>query len=350
MKHDIKSMLLADLEEYFKSTDEQRFRAKQVFTWLHNGITDFNDMTNISLELRERLDDEFFISAPELVEKQISANDGTAKYLWRVNNNEMVECVLMQYSHGNTICISTQVGCRMGCTFCASSLDGLKRNLTAAEMLDQVLFTQIEAGSRISNVVLMGIGEPLDNFDNVMQFIKLICHPSGMNIGARHITISTCGIVENIDRLAEYDVQLTLAISLHAPDDETRSLLIPANKKTGVKNLLETGERYFKKTGRRITYEYAMINEINDSEDQAELLSKHLKGKSSHLNLLFLSNVSDRKFKPATEERVRKFTDILDRKGVNYTMRRSLGSDIEASCGQLRHRILNENANKYARS
>jgi len=342
MKRDIKSMLLEELEEYFKSTGEQKFRAKQVFKWLHSGVIAFSEMTDISIELRDKLDNEFYISEPVLVEKQVSAADGTEKYLWRTMNDDMVECVLMQYSHGNTICISTQVGCKMGCTFCASSIDGFKRDLNASEMLDQVIFTQLDSGKRISNVVLMGIGEPLDNFDNVIRFVQLICHPAGKNIGARHITISTCGLVENIDRLAEYDVQLTVAISLHAPDDETRSQLIPFNRKTGVKDLLEAGERYFKKTGRRITYEYALIDNINDSTRHAELLSQLLKNTSSHLNLLFLSNVKDRGFKPSPKEHVRRFTEILDKKGVNYTMRRSLGADIDAACGQLRHRVLSK--------
>jgi len=341
MKRDIKSMLLPELEEYFKSISEQKFRAKQVFSWLHTGVVSFCEMTNISLKLRERLNNDFFISVPQLIEKQISEADGTVKYLWCVQDHDIVECVLMHYAHGYTICISSQVGCKMGCTFCASSLDGFKRDLFASEMLDQVLFTQKDADIRISNVVLMGIGEPLDNFENVMRFIQLISHCSGMNIGARHITLSTCGMVENIDRLAEYDVQLTLAISLHAPDDETRSLLIPVNRITGVKELLKAGERYFTKTGRRITYEYALIDEINVSDAQAELLSKLLKGTSYHLNLISLSNVKDRVFKPATNESVRNFLNILNKNGVNYTIRRSLGTDIEASCGQLRHRVLN---------
>ena len=228
----------------------------------------------------------------------------------------------------------------MGCTFCASSLDGLKRNLTASEMLDQVLFTQLDTGVRISNVVLMGIGEPLDNFDNVMRFIGLICHPSGLNIGARHLTLSTCGIVENIDRLAQYDVQLTLAISLHAPDDETRSMLIPINRQTGISKLLESSERYFMETGRRVTYEYALINEVNDTTEHAKKLSSLLQHTSGHLNLISLSHVQDRKYKPASQKKTKRFTDELRANNINFTIRRSLGSDIEASCGQLRRRTM----------
>jgi len=342
MKRDIKSILFSELSEHFDSIGEKQFRAQQVYSWLHKGVKSFEEMTNLSISLREKLDDEFFISVPTVIKKQVSSIDGTTKYLYGVQDDDTVECVLMSYSHGNSICISTQVGCRMGCTLCASALDGFKRNLAPSEMLDQVLFTQLESKKRISNVVLMGIGEPLDNFENVMRFIQLICHPLGMNIGARHITISTCGIVEKIDRLTAYDVQLTLAISLHAPDDETRSSLIPINRNVGVKELISSGQRYFDKTGRRVTYEYAMIDGVNDSPLQAEMLSKLLDKRSSHLNIIFLSNVLESKFKASSKKSVDTFTDILKKNRVNYTMRRSLGADIDASCGQLRRRVLNK--------
>jgi len=332
-------MLLSELEEHFTSTGEQKFRAKQVFSWLHKGVVSFSDMTNLPAKQRAKLDEEFFISGFEMIEKQVSSRDGTVKYLWRLHDDEAVESVLMDYSHGNSICISTQVGCRMGCLLCASSLGGLVRNLTASEMLDQIFYTHYDTGKRISNIVLMGIGEPLDNFDNVIRFIRLVCHPDGLNISARHITLSTCGIVENIDRLSEYDVQLTLAISLHAPDDETRTKLIPANKKTGVKGILEAGERYFSKTGRRVSYEYALIDGINDSTWQAELLSRILKNKASHLNMIPLSDIQERTLKAGSKKSVSAFVEILEKNGINYTVRRSLGSDIEASCGQLRRRI-----------
>ena len=345
MKRDIKSMHPTELEEYFDRAGEQQFRAGQVFSWLHKGVSTFTDMTNLSLELRKKLEAEFFISVPELIEKQTSTVDDTAKYLWRVSNDDAVECVLMKYSHGHTICISTQVGCNMGCIMCASSLDGLKRNLTASEMIDQVIFSELDLGKRISNIVLMGIGEPLDNFENVMRFIGIICHPKGLNIGARHITISTCGIIENIDRLAQYDVQLTLAISLHAPDDETRSRLMPINRKTGIKKLFDAGERYFIKTGRRVTYEYAMIDGVNDSQDQAYQLSELLNNTAGHLNLIVLSSVRECALKASPAERVSLFTGILDNEGVNYTVRRSLGTDIEASCGQLRRQRMLRNSN-----
>jgi 23S rRNA (adenine2503-C2)-methyltransferase len=340
MKRDIKSMLPFELEDYFVSIGEKPYRAKQVFSWLHSDIITFSDMTNLSLGLRERLDKEFFISIPRYIEKLVSKSDGTIKYLFHLKDGDAVECVFMEYSHGNTVCISTQVGCRMGCLFCASSLDGYKRNLSASEMIDQILLAKQDSGKRISNVVLMGIGEPLDNFDNVIRFIQLICHPYGMNIGSRHLTVSTCGIIENIDRLSEYDVQLTLAISLHAPDDETRSRLMPVNRKTGVKNLLEASERYFNKTGRRVSFEYAMIDGVNDTPDQAALLSKQLKNTASHLNLILMSNVSESGLRAGDRKSVDLFTDILKSNNINYTVRRSLGADIEAACGQLRRRML----------
>ena len=338
MKRDIKSMFLSELEDYFSSEGEQRFRAKQVFSWLHNGKTAFSEMTNLSKGLRDKLDEEFYISVPELVDKQVSETDGTEKFLWRVGDGDTVECVLMKYKHGYTVCISTQVGCRMGCVFCSSALDGFKRNLAPSEMLDQVLFTQ-DKTKRVSNIVLMGIGEPLDNFDNVIRFIELVRHPSGMNIGSRHITVSTCGMAENIDRLAQYDVQLTLAISLHAPDDKTRSMLMPVNNHSSVGELIEAGKRFFHKTGRRVTYEYAMIDGINDSPEQAESVSGLL-DKNTHLNLILLNSLDENTLKPSKEENVRDFTGILKKNGVNFTIRRSLGADIEASCGQLRRRYI----------
>jgi len=350
MKRDVKSMLLSELEDYFESVGEQKYRAKQVFSFLHKGIQRFSDMNILKASLRESLDSVFYISSLDLIEKQVSKDKITAKYLWRLNDNEAIECVLMEYEHGTSLCISTQVGCKMGCRFCASSLDGYKRNLTASEMLDQVLFTQkdltpqMQGGQRINNLVIMGIGEPLDNFDNLIRFIKLINDKNGLNIGARHITVSTCGIIENIDKLAQYDVQLTLAISLHAPDDDTRSYLMPINNTAGINALIEAGKRYYIKTGRRVTYEYAIIAGINDTPLQAEKLSKIIKDTSSHLNLIILNNIGigDRKLKPGSAKDSDKFIGILKKNRVNYTVRRSLGSDIEAACGQLRRRKLHE--------
>ena len=336
MKRDIKSMLLPELAEYFESIGERRFRAEQIFRSLHQGAMKFSEMTNLPLALRSRLDDEFYIDVPVIREKQTSQLDGTIKILWELHDGNTIESVIMEYSHGLTVCISTQVGCRMGCAFCASAIGGLVRNLTASEMLDQVLFSQLDIGKRISNAVLMGIGEPLDNLDNVVRFLALVTHPYGMNIGARHITLSTCGIAENIDKLAQYDIQLSLAVSLHAPDDETRSRLMPVNGAGGVDALLGACRRYFRSTGRRISYEYAMIDGVNDSPRHAKQLVRKLNGTGSHLNLILLNNVPERGFRASPQASVRAFTEVLKQNGVNFTIRRKLGADIDASCGQLR--------------
>ncbi|MCL2408012.1 MAG: 23S rRNA (adenine(2503)-C(2))-methyltransferase RlmN [Oscillospiraceae bacterium] len=338
MKRDIKSMDLPELEEYFTQIGDRPFRAGQVFKWLHSGVKTFSEMTNLSEKLRAKLDDEFFITVPELIEKQVSSLDGTIKYLWRTTDSNAVESVVMEYAHGNTVCISTQVGCRMGCAFCASTLGGLVRNLAPSEMLDQVLYSQWDAGCKISNVVLMGIGEPLDNFDNVIRFLQILNHPEGINIGARHITLSTCGLLDNIDKLGDYGIQLTLSVSLHAPDDETRSCLMPANRDAGVDKLIAACERYFEKTGRRVSFEYAMIDGVNDSAEQAILLAEKIRKTGGHLNLILLNSVSERDFKPSGN--IEAFTKILKQKGVNYTIRRSLGGDIDAACGQLRKKAI----------
>ena len=331
---DIKSMLPEELTEYFESIGERAFRTEQVIKWLHGGVKTFAEMTNLSEKLRAKLEEDFYITVPELVKKQESKLDGTIKYLWRTIPGDAIESVVMQYAHGNTVCISTQAGCRMGCAFCASTVGGLKRNLSASEMLDQVLYSQIDSGRKISNIVLMGVGEPLDNFDNVVRFLKLVNLPSGMNIGARHITLSTCGIPEKIDKLSDYGIQLTLSVSLHAPDDETRSRLMPSNR--GVDDLLDVCRRYFAKTGRRVTYEYAMIDGVNDTLYHAELLAEKLKDTGSHLNLILLNDVFERPLRKSQQKSVKAFTNILRQKGINHTFRRSLGGDIDAACGQLR--------------
>ena len=335
---DIKSMLPDELEEYFASVGEKQYRAGQVFKWLHEGVTSFEQMTNLSGNLRTKLSNDFFITTPKVIEKHESKLDRTIKHLWRLSDGAAIESVLMEYKHGFSICISTQVGCRMGCLFCASGTNGLERNLTAAEMIDQVLFSQINSTKRISNIVLMGIGEPLDNFDNVVRFIKLITNPLGINIGARHITLSTCGIIENIDKLGDYGIQLTLAISLHAPDDETRKLLMPIAHKYSVDKLLVAAEDYYKKTKRRVTYEYALINDVNDSPRHAQMLARKLKNSGSHLNIIFLNCIPGRDFEPSSKTRADEFLDCLKRNGISYTIRRNLGSDIAASCGLLRQR------------
>jgi len=333
---DIKSMLPAELELYFEAIGERPYRAGQVFRWLYGGPGSFAEMTDLPLKLRERLGSEFFITKPMIEQKLVSRRDGTIKYLWRLKDGAAVESVVMEYEHGNTVCVSSQVGCKMGCVFCASALGGFVRNLEASEMVDQVMFSELDSGKKISNVVLMGIGEPLDNFENVLRFIRLINHSSGLNIGARHISVSTCGLVEMIDKLAEHEIQSTLMVSLHAPDDETRSSLMPANRGVGVDRLFEACGRYFNRTGRRISYEYAMIDGVNDSPGQALLLSRKLRGTGSHLNLIRLSDVPERPFRGSSRENMRAFTKVLKENNVNFTVRRSLGSDISASCGQLR--------------
>lgn len=337
---DIKSMNQAEMADYFRELGEPAFRAKQVFQWLHRGAVSFDDMTNLSKSLREKLSGSCYITAPAVERKQVSAQDGTIKYLWKMRDGNCIETVLMRYHHGNTVCISSQVGCRMGCAFCASTLGGKVRNLTPSEMLDQVLFTQLDSGVPISNIVLMGIGEPLDNFDTVMRFLELVNHPDGLNIGMRHISLSTCGLVEKIDKLADLRLQLTLSVSLHAPDDETRSRIMPVNKAVGVERLFRSCRQYFEKTGRRISYEYAMIDGVNDSDWQADLLAKHLKGTPGHVNLIPLNEVKESPLKPS--RRVEAFQKRLEQHGITVTVRRKLGGDIDASCGQLRRKAMQE--------
>lgn len=337
---DIKSMTLDELTGWFKEQGEPAFRAKQVFQWLYRGVTSFDEMSNLSKSLRQKLSENCFITAPKVARKQVSELDGTIKYLWELGDGNCIETVLMRYKHGNTVCISCQVGCRMGCAFCASTLAGKVRDLTPAEMIDQVLFTQLDSGAPISNIVLMGIGEPLDNFDTVMKFLKLVNHPDAMNIGMRHISLSTCGLVDKIDKLAQLELQLTLSVSLHAPDDATRSKIMPVNRAVGVEKLMDTCRRYFQTTGRRISYEYAMIDGVNDSDAQADLLARLLKGQPGHVNLIPLNEVEESPLKPS--KRVAAFQKRLESHGVTATVRRKLGGDIDASCGQLRRKAMRE--------
>ena len=337
---DLKSLTLPEMTAFLQSLGEPAFRGRQVFTWLHRGVTDFDGMTNLSKSLREKLKETCFITAPQVARKQVSRLDGTIKYLWELSDGNCIETVLMQYHHGNTVCISSQVGCRMGCAFCASTIAGKVRDLTPAEMIAQVLFTQLDSGEPVSNIVLMGIGEPLDNFDTVMKFLTLVNHPEGLNIGMRHISLSTCGLTDKIDKLAQRGLQLTLSVSLHAPDDETRSKIMPVNRSVGVEKLMETCRRYFQTTGRRISYEYAMIDGVNDSDWQADLLASRLKGTPGHVNLIPLNDVEESPLKPS--RRVAAFQKRLERHGVTVTVRRKLGGDIDASCGQLRRKAMKE--------
>ena len=335
---DLKSMTLEELTTWVKEQGEPAFRARQIFKWIYRGVTSFSEMTDLSKSLREKLEQQAFLTEPKVARKQESKLDGTIKYLWELSDGNCIETVLMRYKHGNTVCISCQVGCRMGCAFCASTLAGKVRDLTPAEMIDQVLFTQLDSGVEISNIVLMGIGEPLDNFDTVMTFLKLVNHPDGLNIGMRHISLSTCGLVEQIDKLAQYGLQLTLSVFLHAPDDETRSKLMPVNRSVGVEKLMDTCRRYFQTTGRRISYEYAMIDGVNDSDAQAELLAQRLKGAPGHVNLIPLNDVEESPLKPS--RRVAAFQKRLESHGLTVTVRRKLGGDIDASCGQLRRKAM----------
>ena len=333
---DIKSMTPEELGDYFKELGQPSFRARQVFRWLHQGVESFDEMTNLPKALRETLKETCVLTVPTVERKQVSGEDGTIKYLWRLSDGNCIETVLMRYKHGNTVCVSSQVGCNMGCIFCASTLGGKVRDLSPSEILDQVIFTQKECGEMVSNIVMMGIGEPLDNFDSVLRFLELANHPDGLNIGMRHISLSTCGLIKKIDKLAPLGLQLTLSVSLHAPDDETRSRLMPVNRGVGVDALMAACRRYFETTGRRISYEYAVIDGVNDSDAQADRLARLLRGQPGHVNLIPLNDVAESPLRPS--RRVRQFQQRLEDHGVTVTVRRRLGGDIDASCGQLRRK------------
>lgn len=334
MKIDIKSLSKSELTVQLRELGEPAFRGKQIFVWLHKGAVSFDEMSNLSKSLRELLKERYFITVPQIERKLVSRIDGTVKYLWRLRDGNCIETVFMKYRHGNSVCISTEVGCKMGCVFCASTKAGFIRRLTPSEILDQVLFTQIDAGAPISNIVLMGIGEPLDNYDNVIKFLELVNHPDGLNIGMRHISLSTCGLIEQMDRLAQSNLQLTLSVSLHAPDDATRSRLMPINRVANVEMLMKACHAYFQKTKRRISFEYAMIDGMNDSNWQADLLAEHLKGMPGHVNLIGLNRIKESPLQPS--RRMSVFQKRLEQHGVTATVRRRLGTDIDAACGQLR--------------
>lgn len=334
----LKSMTLPEMTALFKELSEPSFRAKQVYGWLHKGVRTYEEMTNLPRTLREKLAEKYPIHAPEVVRKQESQRDGTIKYLWRLSDGNCVETVLMRYRYGNTVCISTEVGCPMGCAFCASTLGGLVRRLEPFEMLDQVLFTQVDSGLPVSHIVLMGIGEPLDNFDHVLRFLELVNSPEGMNISMRHISLSTCGLVPKIDALAEKKLQISLAISLHGPNDEVRNRIMPVNKAYPMDQLLAACRRYYDATSRRIHFEYAMIDGVNDSPAAAKELLSRLKGLPAHVNLIPLNHVEESPLKPSSRKAVAAFQKILEDGGITATVRRTLGGDIDASCGQLRRK------------
>ena len=337
---DLKSMTEGEITAYLKELGQPGFRGKQVFTWLHRGVTSFDEMTNLPAALRQTLRETCTLTVPRRARKQVSRLDGTTKYLWELSDGNCIETVLMRYHHGNTVCISSQVGCRMGCAFCASTIAGKVRDLRPSEMLDQVLFTQLDSGLEISNIVLMGIGAPMDTLDNVLRFLELVNHPDGMNIGMRHISLSTCGVIPGIRRLAELGLQLTLSVSLHAPASATRSKIMPVNRAYDVEELFKACHDYFQKTGRRISFEYAMIDGVNDHDWQADLIVKKLRGMPGHVNLIPLNAVVESPFKPS--RRVAVFQKRLEDQGVTATVRRSLGGDIDASCGQLRRKAMEE--------
>ncbi|NLK37062.1 MAG: 23S rRNA (adenine(2503)-C(2))-methyltransferase RlmN [Epulopiscium sp.] len=336
-RYDIKSISLEEIQALLTDMKEAPFRGKQIFSWLHGKqCTRFDEMTNLSKALQAKLDEKAVILNAKQVKKLVSQVDGTIKYLFELGNGSIIESVLMRYGYGNTVCISTQAGCRMGCTFCASTLDGVERNLTASEMLSQVYEIQKDIGERISGVVLMGSGEPLDNYENVLNFIRLINHPMGLQIGQRHITLSTCGLVEKMYQLAEENLQITLAVSLHAPNDSIRNQIMPISKKYSMEELLAACRAYIEKTNRRITFEYALIQGVNDTEDCAKELSTKLRHMLCHVNLIPVNSVKERNYIKSSQERVEKFAAILQQHGVETTIRRKLGSDIHAACGQLR--------------
>lgn len=334
----LKSMTLPELSEALKAMGQPAFRARQLYTWLHRGARSYEEMTNLPAALRERLERETPILPPTVVRRQESARDGTIKYLWQLADGNCVETVLMRYHYGNTVCISTEVGCRMGCAFCASTIGGLVRRLEPSEMLDEVLFTQVDSGLPISHIVLMGIGEPLDNFDNVMRFLELVNSPEGMNISMRHISLSTCGLVPKIDELAKRKLQLTLSVSLHAPNDAIRDTIMPVNRAYPSEALLDACRRYYQATSRRISFEYAMIDGVNDSVENAKELIRRLKGLPAHFNLIPLNHVEESPLKPSSRAAVAAFQKALEDAGIPATVRRTLGGDIDASCGQLRRK------------
>ena len=338
----LKSLTQPELADILKQLGQPAFRAGQVFTWLHKGVRSYDEMTNLPKALRQTLAEHYPLFVPKVVRKQESQKDGTIKYLWQLSDGNCVETVLMRYRYGNTVCISTEVGCPMGCAFCASTIGGLVRRLEPAEMLDEVLFTQIDSGLPISHIVLMGIGEPLDNFDNVMRFLELVNHPDGMNISMRHISLSTCGLVPKIDELAARKLQISLAISLHGPNNELRSKVMPVNKAYPIEELLAACRRYYDATGRRIHFEYAMIDGLNDTPECAKELLGRLKGLGAHVNLIPLNHVEESPLQPSSREAVARFQKLLEDGGVTATVRRTLGGDIDASCGQLRRKYQKE--------
>ncbi len=335
---DIKSKTLSELRQELGDLDLPKYRAEQVYRWLHRGVTDFSQMSDLSKALREELSQKYDLYSAQVERKQVS-KDGTVKYLFRLHDGEYVESVLMHYHHGSSICISTQVGCKMNCSFCATGKSGFSRDLAASEILSQVLAASLDAGERISHIVLMGMGEPLDNYQNVLRFLELVTSPEGLNVSMRHISLSTCGLVDKIYDLADRKLQLTLSISLHAPNDEIRSRTMPVNRRWNMEELLRACKYYSDKTGRRISFEYAMISGVNDMDWCARELAGRLWGILAHVNLIPVNDVTGTGYKKSGLDRQKRFVALLEERGVTATVRRTLGSDIDASCGQLRRKV-----------
>lgn len=339
MSRDILSMTFEELSQAFAGEGIQGFRSKQVYEWLHRHLVlSYDEMTNLPKNLREELKYKFPIYTCSIARKQVSKIDGTVKILFEMHDGDYIESVVMKYKYGYTICVSSQVGCKMGCAFCASTLGGFKRSLTAGEILSQVYMAQKEVGERISHIVLMGMGEPLDNYDNVMRFLALVTDEKGLNLSMRNISLSTCGILPGIENLLDKKLQLTLSISLHAPSNELRDKIMPVNHRYRVDDLISLCREYASKTSRRISFEYAMLSGFNDTDECAALLGTKLKGMLCHVNLIPVNEVAESPYKPSTPERIERFIAILSKYGITATVRRKLGSDIDASCGQLRRK------------
>lgn len=340
---DIRSLDLEEMQQLAERMGEKPFRGKQLFQWVHGRqVSSWDEMSNLSVKFREKLAGEFVVNPLKIEKKQMSKKKDTAKYLFKLSDGNYIESVWMKYHHGNSVCISSQVGCRMGCTFCASTLSGLARNLSAGEMLSQIYEIQKETGERVSNVIVMGMGEPLDNYDNLIRFVKLVSDPGGILISQRNITVSTCGLVDGIRRLMKEKLQITLAISLHAPNDQIRQQTMPVAKRYSMDELLLACREYFKETKRRITFEYSMIRGVNDSPEQAVELAGRLRGLNCHINLIPLNEVKERSCSRSRQADIERFKKMLEKQGMNVTIRREMGSDIDAACGQLRQNYMNE--------
>ncbi|WP_330403383.1 23S rRNA (adenine(2503)-C(2))-methyltransferase RlmN [Herbinix hemicellulosilytica] len=334
---DIKSLYIDELTEEMKKLNQPAFRAKQLYDWMHCKLAaSYDEMTNLPKDLRQLLSENYPLTVLKAVDSLVSEKDGTVKYLFRLSDNAVIESVLMKYRHGNSVCISSQVGCSMGCTFCASTIGGKERDLSASEMLDQVYRIQVMSGERVSNVVVMGTGEPLDNYDNLVRFIRIVSDKNGLNLSARNITVSTCGIPDKIRCLAEEGLPVTLALSLHAPNDELRQKLMPIARKYKLSEVMDAFIYYYERTGRRLTFEYSLVQSVNDEEEHAKELAQLLQGYNCHVNLIPVNPIKERNYVRSANARVQKFKNILEKNRINVTIRREMGSDINAACGQLR--------------